>query len=108
MAERKNIANILIKIEDDASWDNVMELSETKLVAIDCHQEWCGCCEAMHPSMSRLLIDYDAAEERFVYATASIGKVGPKIQHSFPSDANINLEKNGCLPLFALFRVRNK
>lgn len=101
----KDISKIMIRIEDEQTWDSLIDQSETKLVVIDCHQEWCGCCEAIHPSLSRILLDYDSAEERFSYASASIGKVGSKIQQSFPSDLNINLEKNGCLPLFAVYRV---
>lgn len=101
----KDIGKFMLKIEDDATWDSIVEQSEQKLVIIDCHQEWCGYCEAIHPSMARVLLDYEGVEERLIYATASIGKVGVKMQASFPTDANINLEKNGCLPLFAVFRV---
>lgn len=102
----KDISKVLIKIEDDQTWDSMVEQSETKLVVIDCHQEWCGNCEAILPSLSRVLLDYDNAEDRFVYCAASIGKVGAKIQAALPADSNINLEKNGCLPIFAVFRVR--
>lgn len=102
----KDISKVIIKIEDDQTWDSMVEQSETKLVVIDCHQEWCGNCEAILPSLSRVLLDYDNAEDRFVYCAASIGKVGAKIQAALPSDSNINLEKNGCLPIFAVFRVR--
>lgn len=98
----------MIKIEDEATWESIIEQSENKLVVIDCHQEWCGCCEAIHPSLSRILLDYDSAEERFLYAAASIGKVAGKIQASFPPELNINLEKNGCLPLFAVYRVNSR
>jgi thiol-disulfide isomerase/thioredoxin len=101
----RDITKVMIKIEDDLQWDSIVEQSDTKLVVIDCHQEWCGYCEAIHPSLNRVLLDYDNIEERFIYAVASIGKVGSRIQASFPSDLNINLEKNGCLPLFAVFRV---
>eukprot|EP01039_Chlorochromonas_danica_P010363 gene10363-11473_t len=100
----RDVSKVLIKLEDEQQWEAAMELSETKLVVIDCHQEWCGCCEAIHPSMSRVLLDYDNVDERFQYATASIGKLSGQIQASFPPDLNISLEKNGCLPLFALYR----
>ncbi len=102
----KDISKVLIKIEDDATWDSLIEQSANKLIVIDCHQDWCGCCEAIHPSLSRILLDYDSIEERFSYCTASIGKVGAKIQAALPSDSHISLEKNGCLPIFAVFRVR--
>lgn len=103
--DKRNIANVLIKIEDDATWDSLIEQSTAKLLVVDCHQEWCGCCESVHPSLNRILIDYDSIEERFIYATASIGKVSAKIQASLPAESKINLEKHGCLPLFAVYRV---
>jgi thiol-disulfide isomerase/thioredoxin len=101
----KDISKVVFKVEDETTWDQMMELSESKLVVVDCHQEWCGYCEAIHPTISRVFLDYDGAEERFVYASASIGKVAGKLQSTFPADAHINLEKNGCLPLFAIIRV---
>lgn len=101
----KDISKFLFKIEDEAMWDQAMEQSDTKLVVVDIHQDWCGCCEAIHPSMSRVLIDYEEIEQRFLYCTASIAKVGSKIQPSLPSDSHINLEKNGCLPLFGVYKV---
>jgi hypothetical protein len=101
----KDISKVLFKIEDEAMWDHVMEVSDTKLVVVDIHQDWCGCCEAIHPSMSRVLLDYDECEQRFLYCTASIAKVGAKVQSTLPSDSHINLEKNGCLPLFGVYRV---
>ena len=103
----RDISKFLFKIEDDSLWDHAMEQSETKLVVIDIHQEWCGCCESVLPSMSRVLVDYDEIENRFMYCTASIGKVGSKIQASLPNDSRIDLEKNGCLPLFGVYRVSN-
>ena len=102
----RDISKVLFKIEDEAMWDSAMEQSDSKLVIIDIHQEWCGCCEAVHPSMSRVLVDYDEVEARFLYCSASIGKVGAKIQHSLPTESHINLEKNGCLPLFGVYRVK--
>mmetsp|Transcript_112988 Transcript_112988/g.319602 ORF Transcript_112988/g.319602 Transcript_112988/m.319602 type:complete len:134 (+) Transcript_112988:34-435(+) len=100
----KDISKVMIHIEDDAGWESLMETSESKLVIVDIHQEWCGCCEAIHPSISRVLIDYDECEERFQYAAASIAKVGENIKNSLPSDSNIDLQKNGCLPLFGIYR----
>ncbi len=101
----RDISKVLIKIEDDAAWDTMIDQSTSKLIVVDCHQDWCGCCEAIHPSLNRILLDYDGVEDRFAYYTASMGKVGAKIQSSLPTESHISLEKNGCLPLFAVFRV---
>lgn len=101
----KDINKLMLRIDDDQIWESVMEQSEAKLVVIDIHQEWCGCCEAIHPSIARIFLDYDDCEERFLYASASIAKVGSRITAILPSDCNINLDKNGCLPLFGVFRV---
>lgn len=101
----KDITKFMQKVEDENAWDQILELSATKVVVVDCHQDWCGYVEAVLPSMTRVMIEYDNAEDRFQYCTASISKLGAKIQAVLPSDAKIDLEKNGCLPLFAVFRV---
>mmetsp|Transcript_64266 Transcript_64266/g.134090 ORF Transcript_64266/g.134090 Transcript_64266/m.134090 type:complete len:137 (+) Transcript_64266:62-472(+) len=100
----QDVAKSMLKIEDETLWDSAMEMSETKLVVIDIHQDWCGCCDSIHPSISRVMMDTDECDERFVYASASIGKVGAKIKAALPSDNQIDLEKNGCLPLFGVFK----
>ena len=95
----------MLVIEDETLWDTMLEHSESRLVVIDLHQEWCGYCDAIHPSISRMFLDYDECEARFLYCSASIGKLGAKIQPFLPTDSHIDLVKNGCLPLFALVRV---
>lgn len=74
---------------------------------VDVHQDWCGICEAIHPTFSRILLEYENAEGRMIFAAANVGKIGTTIQASLPSDSHINLEKNGCLPLFALYRFKS-
>ena len=70
------------------------------------HQDWCGLCEAIHPTVLRIFTEYDNAEQRIVFSSANIGKLGPIIQQSFPSDTHVILEKNGCIPIFALYRFK--
>jgi hypothetical protein len=41
----KDISKIMVKIEDEAGWTSVVESSETRLVIIDVHQDWCGKCD---------------------------------------------------------------
>ena len=75
-----------------------------QLIFIDMHEEWCGPCDALAPTLTRVFAEYDACTERMTVCSASISKLGEHIQKALPSDAPVHLEKNGCLPAFALFR----
>lgn len=103
----RDITKLIIKIDDEAGWTSLMEMSDTKLVVVDIHSDWCGPCEAMFPTFARIFLDYDSADERIVIATVSSGKMGHIVQESLPHDGHHNLDKQGCYPLFALYRVRN-
>jgi hypothetical protein len=103
MSKDSSLGKSLYVINDEEMWNDAMTQSESKLVVIDMHQEWCGCCESVHPSIARIFNDYEDCEKRFVYGTASFGKVGDKIREALPSDTKID---NSCLPLFGIFRVR--
>jgi thiol-disulfide isomerase/thioredoxin len=76
------------------------------LPVLDIHQDWCGICEAIHPTFLRVFNEYDDSESRILLCSANISKLGPVIQASLPSDTHINLEKNGCIPVFALYRFK--
>ncbi len=83
------------------------------------HQEWCGPCEAIGPTLQRMFTDYDNADSRMKLASASftsdqsatggqptsVSPLGQKIQAIIPHDARVNLETHGCLPLFLVLRV---
>lgn len=45
---------IMVKIDDEASWNSIIESSEGKLLIVDIHQDWCGPTEAIHPTLSRV------------------------------------------------------
>lgn len=76
------------------------------MTVVDIHQDWCGLCEAIHPTFIRIFTEYDNAEGRIAVGAANIGKLGPVIQASLPADTHVNLEKNGCIPIFALYRFK--
>jgi len=97
----------LTKIEDDAMFDAMIEASNDKLVIMDVHQDWCGVCDALQPTLQRVFQDYEKAEDRMTLTSCSIGRFGAKLQSSFPSDCHVVLEKNGCLPVFALYRFKS-
>jgi thiol-disulfide isomerase/thioredoxin len=100
----KNISNILFAVNDPHHWHSTLALSEHKLVVVDIHLGWCGNCEAILPTMSRLLIDYEKCEERFAYCTADRSKFELLIQESFPTEFGINLKQIGCVPMFAVYK----
>jgi len=77
-----------------------------QLVFVDLHQDWCGVCDALHPTLTRVFQEYDQCELRMKVYSASIGKLGDHIQKTLPSDSAMHLDKNGCLPLFALYRYK--
>jgi thiol-disulfide isomerase/thioredoxin len=89
------------------TWEQVMHETENRLVVIDMHHEWCGPCVALIPSISRLLLDVEDCQTRFLYCTASFMKVEEHIKEAVAEAGNgLDLEKNGCVPLFGVFKVR--
>ena len=63
-------------------------------------------CDALQPTLSRVYQEYDACDLRMTFCSASIGKLGEHIQKTFPSDSAVHLDKNGCLPVFAMYRYK--
>jgi len=103
---KADISSKILRIEDENIWQQMMEDSETKCVVVNAHPSWCGPCDAIVPTMSRVLLDYEKAEDRFLYCTGNIAKIGAQMQPTFPSDSTVNLEKAGCLPMFAIYRSK--
>ena len=50
----KDISKMLVKIEDETGWQSMLEASDKMLVILDVHQDWCGPCEAIHPTLLRV------------------------------------------------------
>lgn len=92
----------------------------TLRAVVDCHQDWCGPCDAIAPTLQRLFLDYDHCQERLVLATVAytcdqtatggspcgVSPLGEKVQAMLPAASKLKLDTQGCLPLFLCFRVR--
>ena len=105
MAGKTDVTKVMVRVEDEESWTQLMQESENKLVVVDIHQDWCGNCEAILPTMSRLYVDYDSCKDRFQYATANSSKLETTISEALKQqDAKIDLKAQGCLPLFGVFK----
>jgi thiol-disulfide isomerase/thioredoxin len=102
----KSVTNILIKINDAHGWEDMLKLSETKLVVVDAHADWCGLCEAILPTMSRILIDYESAESRFSYQSIDRNLFADKIQKTIPRDKGVDISSMGCTPMFLCYKNR--
>ncbi len=101
----KDIAKQVNKLESETDWQALMVVSEKKLVVVDIFSEWCGPCDAMLPTFTRIFVEFEGAEERLAIASASISKLSAVIQPTLPREQPIiNLDKHGCLPIFAIYR----
>ena len=106
----RDISKLLTVVEDKNQLQNLIDQSESKLILLDCYQQWCGPAEVMYPTLTRILLDFDNVDERFTFAVASFSNVGyDTIQSLLPEDESkcLSIEKNGCLPLYLIFRVSN-
>lgn len=98
------IKGLVVLSSEDALKDIIETTSEQKLVVMDIHQEWSGPCEALHPTLNRVFNDYDLAEERIVFATAAIGKIGEQAILDRLGADHKPQGLQSCTPCFALFR----
>mmetsp|Transcript_5921 Transcript_5921/g.5306 ORF Transcript_5921/g.5306 Transcript_5921/m.5306 type:complete len:137 (+) Transcript_5921:54-464(+) len=103
----KELLNSIKKLLNENDWTNMLEISMNKLIILDCYQDWCGRCEAIIPTFSRVLLDYDNALDRILFTTVSINSLNNLIIPSLPSDCNVQLDKNGCIPIFLVFRFKS-
>ena len=40
----KDVTKFIIKLENEAAWQSMLESSDKKLVVVDCYQDWYVCC----------------------------------------------------------------
>lgn len=107
MSREKEQPKFLTILSEESAWTSMLESSMDKLIVLDCHLEWCGPCEAVHPTFQRIFLDYDDCSNRLAVCSANFESFAEKIQAILPGDSKINVEKNGCLPLFIFIRHKS-
>ncbi|KAG5176476.1 hypothetical protein JKP88DRAFT_335211, partial [Tribonema minus] len=85
-------------------WSKVLASSKEKLIVIDIHQDWCGPCETLQPTMHRIALDTTDCANRCGFFSASMGKLKAQVGELLSADARAALEKRGCMPFFALVK----
>lgn len=83
--------------------DKIVEASNTRLIIIDAHQEWCGPCTALQSFFNQIWVDFDDPSKRVMICQVPlVGGSVKKIQDLLGNDIKVALQ--GCRPLFLLLR----
>ena len=85
-------------------FDELIQASQDKLVIIDLHMGWCGPCKALIPSFNKVIMEYEDAKDRVIFASCDFEKLQEKVQSTLPTDTPVRLDKHGSLPLQAIYR----
>ena len=94
-------------IADAEAFGAYLEKSETVLVVMDVHQNWCGPCDTMKPTYNSIFNEINNCEDKVAFTTADIKSLTPQLVELMatkPSD--LDLGNHGCMPFFLL--VKNK
>ena len=94
-------------IADAEAFGAYLEKSETVLVVMDVHQNWCGPCDTMKPTYNSIFNEIDNCGDKAAFTSADIKTLTPQLVELMatkPSD--LDLANHGCMPFFLL--VKNK
>lgn len=105
-----NLASIVKPLsnnpEDEMYWDKVIPTPD-KLLVIDLHQDWCGPCETLQPTMGRIFLETSECALRCSFLTASMDKFKAKLTALLPEDISTKLATQGCMPFLILVKGGN-
>ncbi|CCI44325.1 unnamed protein product [Albugo candida] len=82
-------------VKDADHWNQILAISEQKLVVVDLHKSWCGPCKIMEPTYKRLIAEIENAQERLLFVSLDQSMLLIETENT-PS----------CKPRFLLFRER--
>jgi thioredoxin 1 len=74
-----------------------------KLWFLDCHRDWCGPCEILHPTLQRLCLDTPECDSRLAFRSVDLSN-SSKVKGLLPPEEAEELDHLGCKPLFLLVR----
>jgi len=57
-------------VTGDEVWEELLKDSDSKLVIIDVHMDWCGPCDATRPCFNKSLVTYKKALKRMSFYSA--------------------------------------
>ena len=66
-------------IADAEAFGAYLEKSETVLVVMDVHQNWCGPCDTMKPTYNSIFNEIDNCEDKVAFTTADIKTLTPQL-----------------------------
>ena len=66
-------------IADAEAFGAYLEKSETVLVVMDVHQNWCGPCDTMKPTYNSIFNEIDDCENKVAFTTADIKTLTPQL-----------------------------
>ena len=66
-------------IADAEAFGAYLEKSETILVVMDVHQNWCGPCDTMKPTYNSIFNEIDDCENKVAFTTADIKTLTPQL-----------------------------
>ena len=91
-----------------AALEAVIPNSESKVIIVDVHKNWCGPAIAIMSFMNQIWSDYDDANSRIGFHTISIESTPDmvkKIQtYVAAAHSDVKVANHGCKPLFIVFR----
>ncbi|CAM9887983.1 unnamed protein product [Ascophyllum nodosum] len=72
---------------------------------IDCHQDWCGPCETLHPTFYKIYLETPESDDRCMFLEVDLEKFADRIQAILPKDCCVDLAGHGCMPFIVLLKA---
>ena len=107
MSKRVNVQDTIQVVGNVDELQKAVELSESKVVMIDCHLDWCGPTTAILPFYNALWMEVEEPSDVMQPMTMNIANNPEILTKITPwcKAQGINIEEQGCKPLFLVLRM---